>query len=67
MFPVVYFAASGVFGYIFYIRFWKWRDCIDEALSSCVTPEGDNLTQGGMFWALPAIAFLFAGLRRLRQ
>ena len=30
-------ALSAIFGWLFYVRYWKWRDCIREALSSCVT------------------------------
>jgi hypothetical protein len=54
--------AAG-FGWLFYVRYWKWRDCIAAALSSCVTPEGDNLISGGMIWGLPALLFLAAALR----
>ena len=43
-------AIAGGFGWLFYVRYWLWRDCINEALSSCVTPDGDNLTAGGMIW-----------------
>ncbi|NKL62056.1 hypothetical protein ELH21_00615 [Rhizobium leguminosarum] len=39
------------FGWLFYERYWKVRDCISQALSSCLTPDGDNLTQGGSLWA----------------
>ncbi|MFM7423778.1 MAG: hypothetical protein ACKO7W_02040 [Elainella sp.] len=46
------------FFYLFYIRYWKWRDCINQALSSCITPDGDSLISGGMFWAVPGLFFL---------
>jgi hypothetical protein len=52
------FSISLFFFYLFYIRFWKWRDCIQQAASSCLTPDGDNLTQGGAVWIVPAILFL---------
>ena len=54
---------SALFGWLFYIRYWKWRDCIAEALSSCITPEGDNLTSGGMLWGLFAFVLAAAALR----
>ena len=54
------FAAG--FGWLFYVRYWKWRDCIAAALSSCLTPDGDNLTTGGMIWGLVAMAFAAAAL-----
>ncbi|AUW40550.1 hypothetical protein CUJ84_Chr000128 [Rhizobium leguminosarum] len=46
------------FGWLFYERYWKFRDCISQALSSCLTPDGDNLTQGGSLWAGLAGLFL---------
>ncbi|NKK69079.1 hypothetical protein GFM13_01460 [Rhizobium leguminosarum bv. viciae] len=49
---------SIVFGWLFYERYWKFRDCISQALSSCLTPDGDNLTQGGSLWAGLAGLFL---------
>lgn len=65
---VLYAFAGLFFTWLFYERFWKWRDCIDEALSSCITPEGANLTSGGIFWGLFAIVFFilapFAFIRR---
>ena len=61
----LYLLISSFFGFAFYIRYWKHRDCINEALSSCITADGNNLTSGGMFWILPAMIFLFFGLRRI--
>lgn len=63
------------FFYLFYIRYWKWRDCINRALSSCLTPDGDSLISGGMFWGVPAlfllllaaVEFLMAFLRQKRS
>lgn len=63
----VYFALGVFFSYAFYIRFWKWRECIELAQSSCVTPEGDNVTSGGMFWVIPAALFLVAGIRQIAK
>ena len=53
------------FGYAFYERYWHWRDCIAEALSSCVTPDGGNLTEGGAMWSVPAAFFGLLVLRVL--
>jgi hypothetical protein len=64
-FSSIYFALSIFFMYVFYIRFWKWRYCIEQAKSSCITPDGDNVTSGGMLWAGFAVLFLVAGIRRL--
>lgn len=49
---------AGVFAQPFYERYWKWRDCIREAVSSCVTPEGDTLIGGGAMWSVFAGLFL---------
>ena len=61
------FAPALVFAWLFYIRYWQWRECIAESLSSCVTPDGDNLTSGGMFWALPVIPLLLITVWQLHQ
>lgn len=58
-----FFASLGAFfWFVFYVRYWKWRVEIDQAQSSFITPEGDNLISGGMFWAFPAFLFTIAGL-----
>ncbi|PKA45231.1 hypothetical protein CWR43_05470 [Rhizobium sullae] len=49
-------------GWLFYERYWKFRDCISQALSSCLTPGGDNLTQGGSLWAGFAGLFLLLAM-----
>ena len=56
-------ALAALFGWLFYIRYWKWRECIHAVLSSCITPDGDNLTAGGMIWGLLAVAFAAAAVR----
>jgi hypothetical protein len=50
--------VSSGFGWLFITRYWFYRDCIDAATSSCITPEGDNLTGGGAMWLVPALIFL---------
>ena len=49
--------CSSFFFYLFYVRYWKWRDCIEAANSSCTTPDGDILIGGGAFWIVPAVVF----------
>jgi ABC-type thiamin/hydroxymethylpyrimidine transport system permease subunit len=55
------------FGWLFYERYWKFRDCISQALSSCLTPDGDNLTQGGSLWAGLAGLFLLVAVISARR
>ncbi|OYR15437.1 hypothetical protein CEV32_4709 [Brucella rhizosphaerae] len=59
------FLASAAFAYLYYERYWRWRDCIEEANSSCLTSDGSNLTSGGQLWGLIAVVFLLIGLRSL--
>lgn len=58
---------AGLFFWLFYIRYWKYRECIAAAKSSCVTPEGDNLISAGAFWIVPAFTFVFFALWALRN
>ena len=60
---LLYFSLSAFFFYVLYLRYWKWRDCIKAAVSSCITPDGANLIAGGLFWALPAAFFAVLGAR----
>ena len=59
----VYLGLAVFFSYAFYIRSWKYRDCIQQAMSSCITPERDNLIEGGAMWSVFAVLFLFAAFR----
>jgi hypothetical protein len=59
--------AGLFFLWLFYERYWRWRDCIAAALSSCVTPDGESLTEGGMLWSPFAVAFVAAGAIRLAR
>jgi hypothetical protein len=53
------------FAWLFDVRFWKYRECIAAARSSCITDDGDNLIAGGAFWALPAMVFGLAAIGML--
>lgn len=57
VFPVIFSLLTLFFAWLFYVRYWKYRDCIAAAESSCVLPDGDNLTGGGMAWGLFAVLF----------
>ena len=53
----IFTAIATFFWWVFYERYVRYADCIEAAKSSCLTPEGDNLTSGGIFWALLALPF----------
>lgn len=55
-------AAGLGFGWLFLDRYWFWRDCIAASQSSCVTPDGANLTAGGAIWSLFSFGFLIASI-----
>jgi hypothetical protein len=57
VFPGIFALLTLFFAWLYYERYWKWRDCIEAAESSCVLPDGDNLTGGGMIWGVFAILF----------
>ncbi|MBR0554869.1 hypothetical protein J5J10_04175 [Ciceribacter sp. L1K23] len=59
---IVLVFAAGLFAAIFHARYWMWRDCIAASQSSCVTPDGNNVTDGGMVWGMIALCFLAAAL-----
>jgi hypothetical protein len=57
---LVFLVIAGLFGFIFFQRYWIWRDCIAVSQSSCVTPDGSNITGGAMVWGVIALGFLGA-------
>lgn len=62
IFPGLFALLTLFFAWLWYERYWKWRDCIEAAESSCVLPDGDSLTGGGMAWGLFAVLFALAGV-----
>jgi len=58
---------SALFFWLFYVRYWNFRDCIEAAKSSCITPQGDNLIPAGAFWILPALLFLVLSIWNLKS
>lgn len=49
---------ASLFWAAFDARYLQYRDCINALTnSSCRTPDGDNLTAGGMVWGLFAGVF----------
>lgn len=58
---------SALFFWLFYVRYWKFHDCIEAARSSCITPQGDNLIPAGAFWIFPALLFLALSIWNLKS
>jgi hypothetical protein len=60
----IHLSLAAFFGYAFHDRFWAWRHEIAEVNTSYLTPDGANVTSGGMLWVFPA--FIFALLFAVR-
>ena len=56
------FSGSATFGWFFYERYWKWRDCIDMSVTSCGDPASFNATDGGAIWIVPCLVLLVVAL-----
>lgn len=56
------FSLAVIFAVAFYLRYWKWRECIAVVESSCTEPGAGNATDGGRIWAVFAVAFLAWGI-----
>jgi hypothetical protein len=65
IFAVIHFGIAGFFAYAFYDRFWRWRPELSQVDTSFITPDGANVTSGGMFWILPAGVFAILGILRV--
>ncbi|WP_372372736.1 hypothetical protein ACDI13_03930 [Alcaligenes faecalis] len=51
---IMFSILAGLFWWLFYERYYRYKGCIETAASSCLSAQGDNLIGGGMVWALPA-------------
>jgi hypothetical protein len=67
IFAVVHFCIAGLFACAFYDRFWRWRDELSQVETSFITPDGANVTSGGMFWILPVGVFAILGILRVAR
>lgn len=54
---IIHTIAALFFWWLFYERYYQYRDCIQAASSSCYGPEGNNLISGGAVWSVPALFF----------
>jgi hypothetical protein len=61
---IIHFSIAGFFAYAFDDRFWLWRHQIAEVNTSFITPDGANVTEGGMLWIFPAGIFAILGFLR---
>jgi hypothetical protein len=49
---------AALFGWAFYERFWRWRDCFNE-LGRCYDPVSRTvMTDAGFVWGLMAVIAL---------
>jgi hypothetical protein len=64
---IVHFGFAVLFGFCFYDRFWAWRKEIAQVKTSFITPDGINVTSGGMVWAVPATVFACLGVIRIAR
>ena len=48
---MLFSALAGLFGLVFYDRYWRWRGCFNE-LGRCYDPASQEvfLEQAGMVW-----------------
>lgn len=67
VFAIIHLSIAGFFAYAFYERFWLWRHEISQVNTSFITPDGANVTSGGMFWILPAGIFAILGFLRIAR
>jgi hypothetical protein len=61
--------ACGLFGFAFYERYWRWRDCFNE-LGRCYDAASQEvfLEQAGIVWgSLTAICFAIAIVLLVRK
>ena len=69
---LLFAAGAMLFGYAWYDRYWRWRDCFNE-LGRCYDPDSQQvfLEQAGPAWGTFAVVcLLFAALfawRALRR
>lgn len=54
-------ALAALLWWAYYERYHTHADCIDELTnSSCITPDGNNVTSGGILWGVLALPVTFA-------
>lgn len=68
---LVFAALASFFGFLFYDRYWRWRDCFNE-LGRCFDPESQDVfleQAGGIYGSIALVCFavtLALFLRRRR-
>ncbi|MDR7194559.1 hypothetical protein [Luteimonas terrae] len=51
-------ALATFFWWAYEARYRRYADCLDALTnSSCITPDGTNVTSGGIIWAFLALPF----------
>ncbi len=62
MVGLVFASFAGFFGFLFYERYWRWRDCFNE-LGRCFDPESQDviLEQAGIaYGSIALVCFVIA-------
>ena len=55
LFAACAFCFAALFGWAFYERYWRWRDCFNE-LGRCYDPASQTvMTDAGFVWGLMAV------------
>jgi len=63
IFSLVLLGLAVVFGYLYYVQYWKWRNCFNE-LGRCFDDDAGvmHLQQSGAAWLLLAVLALGGGI-----
>lgn len=59
-----FFALAVFFYYVYYIRYWKWQDCIGEVLETCPSGSPANINTIEAIWAVVSVGFFLIALDR---
>ncbi len=60
-----FFALTLVFSYIYYIRYFRFRDCIDATLANCTVEGVEIAASSGSIWAVPPVIFAMMAVDRM--
>jgi len=61
----VCFALTLVFSYVYYIRYFRFRDCTDGSLTNCTVEGVEIAASSGSIWAVPPVIFAMLAVDRM--